>query len=598
MQKVLLIHGIGGHDATVNSWKPDWISAISMGSGIPIAELNVQPLLFDHLFQKREAETGTIKYWKALKDLLASWIGAPDQPESKSLADRKIDFRWHAGMVAQFTTDPILRSQLSKLLTQQLNTQKPDLVFAHSLGSLIIYDLLKQDTGNKVYNQFVLVSFGSQIGHKALRQLFGGKIEALNLPLWINLHNPYDPVFAWSSIKILPATNFLEVNTTSEGGLSSSNHDALGYLKHENTIGIAWPAIKARKNNRLNQLNSKNFKLISKGIKNKLLSKPKQKALLIGINEYPDPSNRLSGCVNDVYRMSEVLQEIGIQPQNIKVVLDDRASRKNIIKMMDWLLGDAIDGDNCFFFYSGHGAQIPSVDMEEESDHLDECLVCHDFDWTREHAYTDKEFVDAYSQLSFGVNFTVMLDCCHSGGMSRDGVFKARGINAPDDVRHRMIKWDPKRNMWIPRKMPISEQKLFEGSKAKHALFLGEEGNTQRFGRGISLWSGAQEFKKIRKKYNTKGAYMPMILEACAENEFAYEYRHGVTSYGAFTYALTTMFRQYNVAKQNNKNKELLTYTNLIAKLRIELNKIGYKQQPQIIGPSVKTDKQIPGFKF
>jgi hypothetical protein len=33
------------------------------------------------------------------------------------------------------------------------------------------------------------------------------------------------------------------------------------------------------------------------------------------------------------------------------------------------------------------------------------------------------------------------------------------------------------------------------------------------------------------------GPYLPLIIEACQEKEFSYEYRDGATSYGAFTYA-------------------------------------------------------------
>jgi hypothetical protein len=34
------------------------------------------------------------------------------------------------------------------------------------------------------------------------------------------------------------------------------------------------------------------------------------------------------------------------------------------------------------------------------------------------------------------------------------------------------------------------------------------------------------------------------LLEACQEGEYAYEYRHGATSYGAFTNSLVNIFRQ------------------------------------------------------
>ncbi len=39
------------------------------------------------------------------------------------------------------------------------------------------------------------------------------------------------------------------------------------------------------------------------------------------------------------------------------------------------------------------------------------------------------------------------------------------------------------------------------------------------------------------------GPYLPLILEACGEDESSYEYKHGVTSFGAFTFALSKILR-------------------------------------------------------
>ena len=58
--------------------------------------------------------------------------------------------------------------------------------------------------------------------------------------------------------------------------------------------------------------------------------------------------------------------------------------------------------DELFFFYAGHGAQIPSVGRDAEVDRsLDECLVPYDFDWSAARAITDDEFCALYSQLPY-----------------------------------------------------------------------------------------------------------------------------------------------------------------------------------------------------
>ncbi len=118
-----------------------------------------------------------------------------------------------------------------------------------------------------------------------------------------------------------------------------------------------------------------------------------RRALLIGINNYPDPASRLDGCVNDVFLMSSVLQEIGFDPEDIRVVLDERATGAAIRERIDWLLEGTADGQERVLFYSGHGAQLPDYNPAEVVDHVDECLVPYDFHWTQESAITDDDFL-------------------------------------------------------------------------------------------------------------------------------------------------------------------------------------------------------------
>lgn len=594
MKKILFIHGIGGQEATIDDWSTKWVSKVSEASGIEVNQITPHFLLYDELFEIRKQQTGTIEYFKCIKELITSWAGSDEDHLAKGFGDIKDSIRWTAGMVAQFITDGILRAQLNKRLANTLDSFKPDLIVTHSLGTLLAYDLLRQETALGKNRNSILLTSGSQIGHPALRRMFGGTIGALNVKLWVNINNRHDRVFAYESLKI-QSENFMEVKAPFKQGLLTINHDPDLYFSHENSVHIAWPTIVDTMGNAKGLASNKVSKPKTR-IKAATTSNSSQKALLIGINDYPDPENQLNGCVNDVFRMSEVLQEMGWNPANIKVVLNERATSSNLRNMMNWLLQDAKENDTRFFFYSGHGAQIPAAEIDDESDHMDECLVTYDFDWSREHTYTDKEFVESYSQLPYGVNFTVMLDCCHSGGMSRDGMFKARGVNPPDDVRHRLIKWDANREMWIPRKLALSSQRLFTGSKEIRAKYTGEDGNTQRFGRGVSLWSDVKTFEQAKKKYGTHGAYMPMIIEACAEKEFAYEYKHGVTSYGAFTFALSTVLRQYNrELKKNPRKTKPLVYKDLINLVAKELKSLGYKQNPQIVGPNSKIGAGVPG---
>src|SRR5207302_243143 len=168
------------------------------------------------------------------------------------------------------------------------------------------------------------------------------------------------------------------------------DHDAIQYLSHPNTATSVWRAISGG----LSRALVKSSRAV-----NVAVAKPSRRALLIGINDYPDPANRLEGCVNDVFRMSEVLQEWGFAPGDIRVVLNDRATTAGILERLQWLLDGAGDGQARVLFYSGHGAQMPDYGAKEKVDHLDECLVPYDFDWTPARAVTDIQFHELYTQL-------------------------------------------------------------------------------------------------------------------------------------------------------------------------------------------------------
>lgn len=595
MKKVLCIHGIGGKDASMHLWKNDWEKEISSALGMSSPDVSFYFLEIDDIFTKYQKKNG-IKYIPTILKLIKDWVTVALFKE-RDIFGKDGAIRWYAGMVVQFAQDEELRNELGERLKTYLDAEKPDLVYCHSLGTLLTYDLLRQEAVKGLYRDLILVTSGSQIGHPALLKLFGGSLMPLNVRQWFNFHNPYDYVFAYESIEA-GGNNYTQIETPFKESNPIKNHEVLSYISHPSALLEGWPNII-----RLLGATERAVKTIVEKLSDTLMpnlsvnpKRPKEpgaqrKALLVGINDYPDPENQLNGCVNDVFRMSEVLQEMGFDPSEIKVVLNERATSGNLRTMMDWLLKDSQNGDTRIFYYSGHGAQIPASDTDGiDDDHLDECLVTYDFDWKRENAYTDKEFLKSYSQLPYGVDFITILDCCHSGGMTRDAGFKARGLNPPDDIRHRTIKWDAKRQMWIQREQDLAKKNLFAKSSTKTELFTGAEGGTQRFGRAVSLWSEVDEFAEAKKKYGTMGPFMPLIIEACKEKEYSYEYRHGVTSYGAFTYSLTTILRDIN-RKQAHKKVSFKELVDLTSK---QLGELGYQQTPQIVGPTSKVNANVP----
>ena len=54
---------------------------------------------------------------------------------------------------------------------------------------------------------------------------------------------------------------------------------------------------------------------------------------------------------------------------------------------------------------------------------------------------------------------------------------------------------------------------------------------------------------------------MPVVLAACEEGGFAYEYHHGTIGYGVFTYALAKEFRKAQAARETDVSFTELTRT-------------------------------------
>jgi hypothetical protein len=141
--------------------------------------------------------------------------------------------------------------------------------------------------------------------------------------------------------------------------------------------------------------------------------------------------------------------------------------------------------------------------------------------------------------------------------------------------------------MWIRRDLKLAGKKFFKNKKDNPTDYNGLNGKTNKLGRAFPLWTDVKEFEKAKKKYGALGPYMPVILEACQENESAYEYRHGVTSYGAFTYSLSTILRQQLAKGKEPSLEELMALT------AQQLKELEYNQNPVLVGPKIRTNGKL-----
>jgi len=267
-----------------------------------------------------------------------------------------------------------------------------------------------------------------------------------------------------------------------------------------------------------------------------------KKALLIGINKYSISNADLKGCVNDVTNIRDILLRFfGFPVKDIRVLVDERATKKAIIKRLHWLVKGAKKDDQLLFHFSGHGSQVRDRDGDELKDHLDEILCPHDMDWD-DTFITDDDLSKLFSNLPKGVNLEVLLDCCHSGtgtrelsaiqNLPREFSMSPRFLAAPLDIQSRNDDDDIAISRVFRKRNPMN-----------HVLFAGCKENQ----------TSADAF--IKGSYN-----------------------------GAFTYFL---------CKHLRKTQGDIDRTDLLKRVRASIRYEGFSQTPQLECPKSERKKML-----
>jgi hypothetical protein len=144
-----------------------------------------------------------------------------------------------------------------------------------------------------------------------------------------------------------------------------------------------------------------------------------KRALLVGIDLYPDPRNNLNSCVADTQRFRGLLQNYyGFQPQDITLLHNSAATLANVRIQLSRLFAGVSTGDQIVFFESSHGYRYVKGST------FTEVLCLYD------QFLEDTELVQVSEQAPPGT-FTCFVDACHSAGLEKlffapDGLHVAR----------------------------------------------------------------------------------------------------------------------------------------------------------------------------
>ena len=274
-------------------------------------------------------------------------------------------------------------------------------------------------------------------------------------------------------------------------------------------------------------------------------------ALLVGIDNYPDPNHRLQGCVNDITAIKEYLNERfdrqGYQLY-LKTLKDEQATREEVIDGFRKHLRQARQDDVVLFYYSGHGSQelAPKEFWHLEPDHLDETLVCYDSRTENGWDLADKELAKLIAEVAENEpHITIILDCCHSGSGTKDPMQEAKERRFPADKRKRPL------DSFIFKLEEL--EKLSDTNR-----------NPEKHPTGWKIPKGRH-----------------VLLAACRDHETAKEYRSKQRGY--FSYFLMDTL---------SKTKGKLTYRDLFARTNAIVRSESVDQSPQLeVNHSEDSDK-------
>lgn len=134
-------------------------------------------------------------------------------------------------------------------------------------------------------------------------------------------------------------------------------------------------------------------------------------AVVIGIADYKGIGNDLQYTDDDAMDMYDYLISMGYPDDNIKLLLNTKASARGIMKAIDWMNNrETKSTSECVFFYSGHGSTYDGYD-DGDSEYRDESIISADL-----YHIFDGQLRSKFSSYA-SENIAFIFDSCFSGGM-------------------------------------------------------------------------------------------------------------------------------------------------------------------------------------
>jgi hypothetical protein len=289
-----------------------------------------------------------------------------------------------------------------------------------------------------------------------------------------------------------------------------------------------------------------------------------KRAVVVGVNDYSVQGfSSLQYCVRDAQAMYYLLVDAFIfDPSQVWIYTDRNATSSNIRQAISYMLSVSEPGDVACFYYSGHGGLHPTSDTTWY-----QTIIPYSgrfiTDW-------DLFFAAEALQQSL-VNFTVVLDSCHSGGMHEESEHpeSIRAVRMAQEMIERIVRF---MRTLIP----------FGTTTPNTAAYDNNAQNVRDAGDGLVCLEEDPNRQFIELAKST-------LVSACKWDEYAQEDPGNTIGHGILTQAFLDLVNQSNfLIDHHGLHTQLLTRVGELA-TRLSIS----SQTPQIRGQANRMEEDF-----
>jgi len=137
--------------------------------------------------------------------------------------------------------------------------------------------------------------------------------------------------------------------------------------------------------------------------------------VIIGISDYEGNDNDLHAPAQNAEALNKILKNKNSRwnDDNIRLLIDNAATKENVIEALDWLIYKADSNDTILFYFNGHGNLIVDTNGDE-LDGKDEVILTCELN-----EITDDILGQKFDQINNkNINgMYLIIDSCFSGGL-------------------------------------------------------------------------------------------------------------------------------------------------------------------------------------